>query len=353
MDHTSPYLHGGDIYSQPVQVDFSANVSPLGMPDGVKQALMESLDAWSAYPDPRCRELAHAIAKKEQVPTDWVVCGNGAADLIYRLVHVIKPKRALLAVPCFSEYEKALEEVGAEVCHYIRRKENEFALEADFLTRIEQEQDLQMIFLCQPNNPTGDVIQPKLLGQILAVCEQRQIVLVLDECFLEFLPEYESYHGKPEAAGVVILKAFTKLYAMAGLRLGYTLCSDVTLNARLWQYGPCWNVSVPAQIAGVAALRETAYVDRVRRLVAKERDFLKQELQKIGFTVYPSGANFLLFYSATPLKDRLLEKGIAIRDCANYRGLEEGYYRVAVRTRAENQMLIRALRESLRQQDGF
>lgn len=347
MNHTSPYLHGGDIYSQPVQADFSANVSPLGLPDGVRQALMESLDGWSAYPDPQCRELVHAIAKKEQVPADWVVCGNGAADLIYRLVHVVSPGRALLAVPCFSEYEKALEEVDAEVCHYIRRKETGFALKEDFLTRIEQEHGLQMIFLCQPNNPTGDVIQPALLAQIISTCEKRQIVLVLDECFLEFLPEYESYHVKPETACVVILKAFTKLYAMAGLRLGYTLCSDMALNARLRQYGSCWNVSVPAQIAGVAALQETAYVDRVRRLVAEERDFLGRELQKLGFTVHPSGANFLFFYSDTPLKDRLLEKGIAIRDCANYRGLEEGYYRVAVRTRVENQMLIRALRESI------
>lgn len=341
------YLHGGDSYSQAIRADFSANVSPLGLPDGVRRALVASMDTWSAYPDPWCRQLGQAIAQKEQVPCDWVVCGNGAADLIHRLAHVIRPKKALLAVPCFSEYEKALEEAGAEVCYYIRRKETGFVLEADFLTRIKQEQGLQMIFLCQPNNPTGEVIPPALLAQIISTCEQRQMVLVLDECFLEFLPEYESYHVKPEPACVVILKAFTKLYAMAGLRLGYTLCRNVPLNVRLRQYGPCWNVSGPAQAAGVAALQETGYVEQVRRLVEQERDFLQQELQRLGLRVYPSKANFLFFYSATPLKDRLLEKGIAIRDCANYRGLEQGYYRVAVRTREENRMLIQALQESI------
>lgn len=221
------------------------------------------------------RALTAALSQTEAVPKAWILCGNGAADLVFRLALAEKPKHALVLAPTFAEYAAALETVDCEIHRHMLREENDFALTDDVLNAIEP--PIDRVFLCQPNNPTGQAADRTLMRRILAKCEAVGARLAVDECFLDFLPDGEAWTMKPELAahpGLFILKAFTKLYGMAGVRLGYGLCADEDLLARMRRAGQPWAVSSLAQTAGLAALGQTEYVAQVRTLIETERPYL-------------------------------------------------------------------------------
>lgn len=353
MEERTTLVHGGDWAGFAAEygampLDFSANVSPLGVPDGVRRAIEQAAAQADRYPDPLCRTLRAAIAQKEAVPPEHILCGNGAADLIFRAVLARKPRKALVTAPSFAEYAAALETVDCEIIRYALMEERDFRLKEDFLQAITP--DVDMVFLCQPNNPTGLTSPRELLLHIAARCRDCGALLVLDECFTDFLdmPEAHSMKGELEHfPNLLILKAFTKLYAMAGVRLGYALCADTALLEALAKAGQPWAVSSLAQAAGIAALGETDYVQQLRRLIGEERPWLLGELTALGLRVIPGEANYLLFACGCPLTLPLRQRGILIRSCANYPGLDERWYRVAVRTHEENQHLVAALREVL------
>ena len=337
-------VHGGDIYSKAYRLDFSTNINPFGMPESLKQAAIKGINASIHYPDVQCRELINAIAKKEEIPSDWIICGNGAAELLFSLVSAKKPQKALLVSPGFAEYEQALKTVNCDIRYYELSKERGFLLGEEYLESLQQ--DLDIVFLCNPNNPTGLLIPTELLKKIVDICKEKQIFLVLDECFLEFVsdelmnPQKKLLKGMPN---VFILKAFTKMYGMPGLRLGYGLCSDIPLLELMHQMTQPWNVSVPAQFAGVAACKETDFVVKTRIYITQEREYLSKELKRLKFTVYDSQANYIFFEAPKNLWDLCEKENILIRDCSNYRGLTKGYYRIAVKTRQENEELIQVL----------
>lgn len=351
MEHR--LTHGGDWAGYKAEyggepLDFSANISPLGLPDGVRTVVVESLRSAERYPDPLCRSLRTAIAEAEQVSADWILCGCGAADLIYRAVLARRPSRALVTAPTFAEYEAALSLAQCGTSHYFLREENEFVLDKGFLNAITPDTD--MIFLCQPNNPTGRTIPRPLLTAALERCRKTGALLVMDECFCDFLDDPNAHTLKDllgQYPNLLILKAFTKLYAMAGLRLGYCLCRDEVLLDAMGRAGQPWAVSGPAQAAGIAALSETEYVQAVRSLIGQERLWLARELARLGFQVIPGEANYLLFFSRVPLLEPLRRRGILLRDCGNYKGLRDGWYRTAVRGREDNERLIAALQKTL------
>ncbi len=345
--------HGGDWAGYKAEyggepLDFSANISPLGLPEGVRAAVVESLRLAERYPDPLCRALRTAIAETEKVSADWILCGCGAADLIYRVVLARRPRRALVTAPTFAEYEAALSLAQCRISHYLLREENEFALDKDFLNAITPDTD--MVFFCQPNNPTGKTIPRPLLVAALECCKEVGALLVVDECFCDFLDAPNEYIMKDwlgQYPNLLILKAFTKLYAMAGLRLGYCLCCDTVLLDAMGCAGQPWAVSGPAQAAGIAALNEKEYVQAVRSLIGQERLWLSGKLSRLGFRMIPGEANYLLFFSPVPLLEPLRRRGILLRDCGNYKGLRDGWYRTAVRSRKDNERLIAALKEAL------
>lgn len=334
--------HGGDIYSREISLDFSANLNPSGMPEGVKTALKNSVSEWENYPDSLCRKLCKALSEYENFPIENFVCGNGAADLIYRIVKAVNPKKAIVTAPTFSEYEKALSENGTEILHYYLSEKYDFAIDKGILNVLDSSTD--MIFLCNPNNPTGQLVPKNILKAVAERCLENDTILVCDECFLPFVTD-----GKSKSIrhcinkNVIILNAFTKIYSMAGLRLGYALFGSAELAKAVQKTGQYWSVSTPAQIAGIAALNEKNYIEKTVQLINKERDFLTAELQKFGFRVFKSEANFILFRCDMPLDELLLREKIAIRNCGNYEGLSDGYFRIAVRNHEENAMLITAI----------
>ena len=338
--------HGGDRYSCPIRLDFSANINPLGTPGSVRQAVVRSVGRLDHYPDPYCMELVQSIAVFEKLPSSYVLCGCGAAELIYSYCAAKWPKRAMELAPAFSEYSSALENVNCEIIRYALSSKQQFLLDEAFLPVLEQERP-DVLFLCNPNNPTGQLVPTELMERIVTVCSEKEIALFVDECFLDMTDNGEVSTLKSylaEMPGLFILKAFTKSFGMAGLRLGYGLCSDKKLLKAMGRSVQPWNISIPAQAAGVAALGEQMFLEQARTIIAEERRWLKGELEQLGAVVCPSAANFLLFYSELPLYEKLLERGIRIRPCENYHGLTKGWYRIAVKLHEENRILMNEIR---------
>ena len=337
-------IHGGNIYQNPELIDFSANINPLGMPDAVRKAAADSVADCLHYPDPHCTELKQHISVFEHIPASQIVCGNGAADLIYRIVHAFLPKHALICAPTFSEYAFALQETGCAVSEYPLNPSNNFQLDEGFLSAVSPDTDI--VFLCTPNNPTGQLISPELLKKISDACRRNHTLLISDECFLRFTDQPELYSLRSYwNENCIILNAFTKLFAMPGLRLGYVLCGAESLAEKLRCTGQYWSVSVPAQAAGIAALRETAWIPKTVSYLAAERLFLEDLLCACGLTVYPGTANFLLLKAKPDFGTEMLKRGILVRSCGDFHGLSSEYFRVAVRTHDENRRLIAAVRE--------
>lgn len=349
-----PYTHGGDVltaqarYGGPV-LDCSANLNPLGMPPQVGEAAARAAAQASPYPDPLCRALRAAIAAHDGVTPEQVLCGGGAAELIFRLAFALRPRRALVTAPTFSEYEGALSAAGCAVTRHLLRRERNFDVDEGILEAIGP--DVELVFLCTPNNPTGRLIDQGLLLRIAEKCRGLGAVLAVDECFLPLAC------GGPglapwlvEYPNLLLLRAFTKSYAMAGLRLGYTLSADTALLERLSLSGPPWSVSTPAQAAGLAALTQCPdWPSQARAFLERERPALAEGLSALGLDVVPGQANYLLFRAAgtADLKESMLTQGVLIRSCANYHGLGEDWYRVCVGQAEQNERLLAALREVL------
>lgn len=342
----SKHIHGGNIYAYRGCLDFSANLNPLGLPPGVRKAVIESLDDASLYPEVGYAPLRRAIADYEGVKTEQVICGNGAAEVIYTLCRAYRPGKALLAEPTFAEYQQALESMDVEIRHVYLKKEKGFLLEDSFADAVTESVD--MVFLCNPNNPTGVLIPEHVMEKVLERCRLCNALLVVDECFLDFVkePERHSLVKKLEQyENLFLLKAFTKRYAMAGIRLGYGLCGNRGLLDEMARMVQPWNLSVMAQAAGIAALKETEYVEQGRSIVFEETEYLKGVLESLSLKVYASEANYIFFEASEDLFERAAEKGILIRDCSNYEGLTKGFYRIAVKTHEENVQLAGVFRE--------
>ena len=345
-----PFRHGGDwagFYREhgTLPLDFSASISPLGLPAGVREAVLRAMDHADRYPDPFCRDLRTAIGKAYGVPDPWVLCGNGAGDLIERTIRAVRPKRALVTAPTFSEYPAALDRAGCAVTNHILKLENGFRLTEAVLETITEDTDL--VILCEPNNPTGVTTDRALLEQIMDRCDRCGALLVADECFNGLLSKPEEHTLLPYLGShrLLILNAFTKLYALPGLRLGFAVCGDTALLETMRQSGQPWPVSNVAQAAGQAALADTDYPHRLQALLDRQRSFLRDGLAHLGATDIFGEANYLLFrYPDADLAERLEAEGILIRRCADYPGLGPGWFRAAVRTEAENRRLLEAIR---------
>ena len=348
------YVHGGDIYSDPSlkqskeMLDYSANINPLGIPAGVARALKNAVADCVNYPDPFCRELRAGLSRYFSLPAEMIYCGNGAADVLFRIMTALRPKRTLVLAPTFADYEKAAVSAGSKIDYFTLYDKNEFAVTPEILKAITKR--TEMVVLCNPNNPTGKLIDKELLLTVLRHCEGLHIPLLVDECFLDFVKDIDKYSLLDQLAGhpgLIILKAFTKIFAIPGVRLGFCLTSDAALTDKLYACGQDWNVSVLAQAAGVAALEETDYLEETRELISVEKAYLSTQLRLIKLQVFDSAANYLLIKTTHnyPWPEKLKKQHILIRDCSNYHGLSEGYYRIAVKTRRDNRKLIKIMKE--------
>ncbi len=332
-------MHGGNRWAAAARlgipperfIDFSANLNPLGPPRGVRRVLQEAADRIEEYPEPEYLELRQAIAAAAGVGRENVFVGNGASEILQLWAYVNRPARAIVLPPTYGEYARAVRIAGGVV--------------VDGGAHPEATGDV--VFCCNPNNPTGRLLARE---EVLSLSARGKTLLV-DESFLGFAGEADGLTLGREAAsgeGVFVLVSLTKLYALPGLRLGYAIAPREAIRD-LEEAATPWRVNALAEAAGRAALADEAFREATRRVVTVERQYLTAELAGLpGVLVYPGAANFLLLrVPRTDLGEMLARRGLLVRDCRNFLGLDEYHLRVAVRRREENETLIRALKEIL------
>ena len=358
-----PCIHGGEVWEVMSRtglrrdeiIDFSANVNPLGPSPLALESIKNNLDCIPYYPDSDCNLLREAIAKYlGGISRKNVILGNGSTEIIHLFAEVFieRGDSALIPVPTFGEYEKAVRKMGGKP-RYIRLSRNFHIDLESFLNEME---GAKIIFLCNPNNPTSTLILHDSLLKIVEKAYEEEALVFLDESFIEFVDEKKRFSMVREVEkypNLFVLRSFTKVFGLAGLRVGYGVAHSEVASLLLRAKVP-WNVNCLAQAAAIAALNDDEYLRRTWRLIKDEKAFLLRELRRIrGFKVFPAHANFILInirdsgFTAAELKERLLKYGILIRDCSSFRGLDEYYIRVAVRTRRENEKFINSLRDIL------
>lgn len=332
--------------SESVILDFSANINPLGMPELLKQAIREHSELGQIYPDPHYHALHQSIADFHQCQSWQVLAGNGATELIFLIISLLKPQKTLLLIPSFAEYHRALEQNNSQIIEYQLDEGNNFAVDEKLLNAITEEIDC--LFLCNPNNPTGQLIQPDLLQQIVLRCQQCQVSLIIDEAFIDFAGEqYSLIPSLLNHPHVFVLRSLTKFFAIPGLRLGYIVNGNQHIMQQLRSQQQPWTINCFAELAGKTILTDHQYIAATHQWLQQEQTYLYQELSKIPLLkVYPPSANYIFFRCLIPefdLQEYLLkEHHILIRDCGNYCGLRNGFYRIGVKNRENNKRLINA-----------
>ena len=355
--------HGGvrpsdlrDLGLKPEDVlDFSASISPIGPPAGVWDA-MTRVDL-GAYPDPQCLELREVLSRRlsgsRDVGVEKILVGNGSTELIHLLARAnLSPPRfgatnsALLLTPTYSEYQGACNLLGATVSNLAAEPDNGFLWDLAEAARRIAEQRPSLVFLCNPNNPTGVLLQSEEVRGLAETTAGSGALLVVDEAYMSFVDQPWDSLPLLDAGNVVLLRSMTKDYSLTSLRLGYSLASE-EVTQQMAAFQPDWSVNGLAQAAGLAALADSDYLPRAREAVAQAKTFLTERLTALGFTVHPSAANFLLVRvgDAPSWRDRLMRQGLFVRDCTSF-GLQE-HIRVGIRSLEDCRRLVETMRSLL------
>lgn len=339
------YEHGGQIYNSDGLagdwLDFSANINPLGLSDKILQVLTENLRGIVNYPDSQASELKKTISTRYNVPEKNLVVLNGAAEFFYLYLFVMRPKRVIIPVPSFSEYERAANAAKCGVKFFFTRPEENFSIDIEKI-RAEIKNPSDCVIIGRPNNPTGNLIA---VEEILRLSEVANVIV--DESFIDFLEIESARQFISEKISVV--QSLTKIFAIPGLRLGFAVVEE-NLAAKLNLSKDVWNVNFLAQKVGVAALSDEDFLAKTRAWLATERKFFLERLENLrGMKIYPSPVNFVLFRheKAPKILSELRKRKILLRSCANFAGLDEFYLRTAIRSRNENILLLNALENVL------
>lgn len=351
--------HGGNVYEAMRRLggertdflDFSANINPLGLSPSIRTSLEQAMDAIVCYPDPEAVELKQAIAKCYRRQEEQIEVGNGAVELIYLLCRALEPRRVLLPSPTFGEYAAGARSVGVLMKEILLDAKVGFKPDVETLARTLRKRDL--MFFCNPNNPTGVVLTREELEPLVVAAERVGAWIVVDESFIDFRLEREIESCKTlldRYSSVMVLHSLTKFLAIPGLRLGFLLGHNNTI-ARLRVLRDPWNVNTMAQIAGVVGLADLDFRRRTVELVRTEKAFLFTEFQKLsGCRPLSPSVNFMLTdigesgRDAKQLQEALWSHRIMIRDCGSFAGLSSRYIRVAVKGPEENHQLIQIMK---------
>lgn len=348
-------MHGGDIYRNKIKYDFSINVNPLGMPIACKQELSRLGDSCSVYPDSLADALAKELATKLSVSCENLVFSNGAAELIYKLAEITRLNcgesfKALTLAPTFTEYEKAVNAYGGVMEYYELDKTCCYEIKEDILDKVSFEHKL--VFICNPNNPTGELMDKDILSRLANKCKELNILLVVDECFIQFVndeDEQSMVRYTSDNPNIFVLQAFTKIYGMAGLRLGYGITSNDEIIASIKTTSQPWVTSTLAQELGVLALKDEEYITKTREIINKEKNYIADELSKLGIRdVFAGDANYIMFKADKTLYGELLKEGIMLRRLGDMVGLDDSFFRAGIRLHEENEILINAIKQSMK-----
>lgn len=351
-------FHGGDVYKYNKElIDFSSNINPLGIPDSFKRLLFERLEDFTRYPDIEYKEVREHIAAYLQISnTKYIIPGNGAVELIYKLTASDRAERVISLNPTFSEYRRAAKAAGLEFCEIP-------AFSSDFCT-IDMEMLLgnikphSLVIICNPNNPTGTLVGKTAMKELAAALLEMDCRLIIDEAFMEFTgsyPENSMVDAVEEFMNTTVIRAATKFFGMPGIRLGYAVAADTAAVKGVRELMEPWNLNSAAVIAACSIFEDKDYIEKSKVWIKNEREYLVEELSNFKeLRVYPSKANFHLVElinrrrTASQLKADMVENGILIRTAEGFNGLSEFHLRLAVKDRASNEILIKALRKFIK-----
>ncbi len=378
-------FHGGNIYKVFREknikeiLDYSSNINPYGIPESLKSRIIENLEILERYPDPDYVELREKLANLNNVNLSDIILGNGATEIIFLFMKVINPKKILIVSPTFGEYERAVKAVGTsrnsidlscsddnknienkeiEIEYFELKESDDFKLNIGNLkNQLEKKYDL--LIICNPNNPTGKFLKLAQTEEILKECNKYDTKLFIDEAFIEFLADgmKESIINTEEnKKNLFVTRAFTKFFAIPGLRLGYGMYFDKELEQKISEKKEPWSVNNIAELAGLTVLDDTEYIEKTLKWITKEKIYMYEKLNEIsGIKVYETEVNFItgkidekLFsegLNVKVLREKMLEQGILIRDASNFKFLDERFFRLAIKDRTSNDRVIEAMKE--------
>ena len=381
-------FHGGNIYKifreKNIKeiLDYSSNINPYGIPESLKKRITENLEILERYPDPDYVELREKLANLNNVNLSDIILGNGATEIIFLFMKVINPKKILIVSPTFGEYERAVKAVGTsrnsidlscsddnknienkeiEIEYFELKESDDFNLNTGNLKN-ELEKKYDLLIICNPNNPTGKFLKLTQTEEILKECNKYDTKLFIDEAFIEFLTDgmKESIINTEEnKKNLFVTRAFTKFFAIPGLRLGYGMYFDKELEKKISEKKEPWSVNNIAEIAGLTVLDDTEYIEKTLKWIVEEKIYMYEKLNEIsGIKVYETEVNFItgkidekLFLEGLNVKilrEKMLEQGILIRDASNFKFLDERFFRLAIKDRASNERVIEAMKEIFR-----
>ena len=369
-------FHGGNIYKifreKNIKeiLDYSSNINPYGIPESLKKRITENLEILERYPDPDYVELRQKLSNLNKVNLSDIILGNGATEIIFLFMKVINPKKILIVSPTFGEYERAVKATGIsgdienkkiEIEYFELKESDDFKLNIGNLKN-ELENKYDLLIICNPNNPTGKFLKLAQTEEILKECNKYDTKLFIDEAFIEFLADgmKESIINTEEnKKNLFVTRAFTKFFAIPGLRLGYGMYFDKELEKKISEKKEPWSVNNFAEMAGLTVLDDAEYIEKTLKWIAEEKIYMYEKLNKIsGMKVYETEVNFItgkidekLFsegLNVKILREKMLEQGILIRDASNFKFLDERFFRLAIKDRASNERVIEAMKEIFR-----
>ncbi len=362
--------HGGNIYRLIEQygmdvdeiIDFSASINPLGIPKSVMSEIVNNIKYLCNYPDPDTVSLRRELAKHSGIDYQYIICGNGSTELIYLIARALKPEKVLIPYPTFSEYENALISQAlsdgsqkAKIKYLLLNEENNFDINPDeFINamadgffdegRSPLTLPVDIAFLCNPNNPTGRLMGKKDVLKIADAAKDLKCYLVVDEAFIDFVPSESVIKEAVNNPYLIVLRSLTKFYALSGLRIGYGVFPESIIDAIKSHKEP-WSVNTAAQVAAIAAINDLQYKNETFRIIQNEKKVLEDGFKLLGIDYFRSPVNFYLLKhdSGAEITASLRNKGIMVRDCSNFRGLDKRYIRVAVKSNRDNMRLLKEL----------
>ena len=382
-------FHGGNIYKVFREknikeiLDYSSNINPYGIPESLKKRITENLEVLERYPDPDYVELRQKLANLNKVNLSDIILGNGATEIIFLFMKVINPKKILIVSPTFGEYERAvkateisgdtvslsssngdnknIENKKIEIEYFELKESDDFKLNIGNLKN-ELENKYDLLIICNPNNPTGKFLKLAQTEEILKECNKYNTKLFIDEAFIEFLADRmkESIINTEEnKKNLFVTRAFTKFFAIPGLRLGYGMYFDKELEQKISEKKEPWSVNNIAEMAGLTVLDDTEYIEKTLKWIVEEKIYMYEKLNEIsGIKSYETEVNFItgkidekLFsegLNVKVLREKMLEQGILIRDASNFKFLDERFFRLAIKDRASNERVIEAMKEIFR-----
>ncbi len=354
--------HGGDIYSLSEEqrskvIDYSSNVSPININSSIKKAVMKNFDSINRYPDINYLELRKSIGIFNNIDTNFIIPGNGATEILFLYCKSENFKRATIVVPTFSEYERALRCNDVKVDYFYLKESTLFDLDIEKFILDGIYDDTDLVVLCNPNNPTGKFIPLEKIKLLNDILKSKGVKLFIDECFIDFISDWrEKSSAILKDENIFILRAFTKYFAVPGLRLGYGICFDKGKKEKILQYKEPWSINSFAETIGRTVVDNKEYIRKTDNWIKKEKRFFYNKLIKIKQILpFLSETNFILIKLLTmdskQFKEKMLLHNILIRDASNFNGLDKSYVRLAIKSRKDNIKVIDAIMEVMKCQE--